>query len=55
MLVVGLLLGGISWLMAGWLGLTFDNASAWRELSVYGKNQHWQALDAEMMLTSVAR
>jgi len=54
MLVVGLLLGGISWLMAGWLGLTFDNASAWRELSVYGKNQHWQALDAEMMLTSVA-
>ncbi len=54
MLVVGLLLGGCSWLLAGWLGLTFDNAREWRELSFWGAVQHWQALDQRMMLTSVA-
>lgn len=54
LLVVGLLLGGCSWVLAGWLGLTFDNAREWKELSFWGSAHHWQALDERMMLTSVA-
>lgn len=54
MLVAGLLLGVCSWGLIGWLGLTFDNAQEWRELSLWGKNYHWQTIDQRMMLTSVA-
>jgi hypothetical protein len=54
LLVVGLLVGGSAWLLAGWLGLTFDNEREWKELSIWGGAHQWQALDQRMMLTSVA-
>ncbi len=52
LLVVGLLVGGCAWLLAGWLGLTFDNAPEWRELSMLDAARYGQAWDPR--LTSIA-
>jgi hypothetical protein len=54
MLVAGLMIGGCSWILAGWLGLAFENSHEWRELSMWGSAHYWQALDQRMMMTSVA-
>lgn len=54
LLVVGLMLGACAWVLAGWLGLAFENTREWRELSIWGKAHYWQALDQQMMMASVA-
>ncbi len=54
MLVTGLLIGGCSWVLASWLGLSFYNSSEWRELSVWHNSMTFRRLEDQVMLPGIA-